>query len=70
MDLRKCHQAEQDCFMNKDGYCYLLSAAVKHRKCSFYKTEEDIKADDAKSIKRLEEIGRQDLIKKYFGGKR
>ena len=60
----KCYR--MDCFGNKCGMrCEILSEKPDALHCPFYKTDKEVDEGRAAAHKRLKEIGREDLIKKY-----
>lgn len=58
----RCNRFE--CFANKCGvYCEILTE--RPDECSFYKTLDQVEQERFETHKRLKNIGREDLIKKY-----
>jgi hypothetical protein len=68
-DFPKCN-IHSDCFANKAGYCLALKITeFPDKVCPFYRTKEEAENARDKSLRRLVEIGREDLIEKYGGQK-
>ena len=57
-----CYQ--YDCFANECGHCEALNAYPK-QPCPFYKTEVEAEQGRLEAHKRLQDIGREDLIHYY-----
>ena len=55
-----------DCFGARKGFCLILKETKSiDYKCPFYKTVEQAEEDRQRTIDRLRQKGREDLIQKY-----
>ena len=66
MKARKC--TREDCFACNKGQCKSLKKPITDKPCPFYKTQEQLDAEDQAATDRLTRIGRTDLIEKYITG--
>ena len=71
--IKNCVWRHSDCFAyGVHGSCICLETTEFpwERDCPFYKSYEKNEQDRARAVRRLESIGRQDLIEKYELDKR
>lgn len=63
---------KETCFANRRGRCTVLNVnGCKDTECSFYKTEEQLKEDRLKALKRirsLDQYTRMNIIETYYKG--
>lgn len=60
----KCNRI--DCFANKCGArCDILAEQYDTDNCKFFKTDVEVEDGRTNAHKRLKEMGREDLIRKY-----
>ena len=63
---------KETCFANRRGRCTILNVnGCKDTKCSFYKTEAQLKEDRLKALKRirsLDQYTRMNIIETYYKG--
>lgn len=64
-----CRFGKRDCHAYKDGYCVVLYDLRRiWTQCPFYKSEEQIRQEQQRSIERLKFMGFDDLINRSMKG--
>jgi len=69
LEQQKCACSRSDCKSCNNGYCRSLhSTDFGGKPCPFFKTKEQMETEQSAVLARLTELGRHDLIEKYYGG--
>ena len=65
MNFEKCER--RTCFAcSGSGHCLALTKTYRGKPCPFYQTAGEVDEGRANALKRLHEMGRQDLIQNYI----
>ena len=64
MNFEKCER--RTCFAcSGSGHCLVLTKVYRNQPCPFYQTHDEVDEGRAKALKRLNDLGRSDLIQNY-----